>query len=136
MRPACHTCNCVAAHGHKPHTAVQCGASSHPCVRHHAGTFEAVGSSTVHGPDGAATTASIAAVPGAVHFAGFTPGTVHTQTVRLVNTSAAGALRAHVVPPESPYFKVCRLAKAGASGTFCIGRRTPGFRHTVRHCIC
>ncbi len=60
-----------------------------------AGTFEDVGSS-----------GCIAALPAAVHFGGFAPGALHSQVVRLTNLSARQALRAHVVPPETPYFKV------------------------------
>lgn len=61
----------------------------------HAGAFDGVGSSTC-----------ITATPAVVHFGGFQPGSVHSQIVRLINTSSTAAIRAHVVPPESPFFKV------------------------------
>jgi hypothetical protein len=65
--------------------------------------------------DNVGDAAGIAASPAVVHFGGFQPGAVHRQTVRLVNTSPDAALRAHVMPPESPYFKV--WAPAGHLGS-------------------
>lgn len=45
--------------------------------------------------------------PAVVHFGGFELGRVHTQVVRLCNASSR-ALRVHVLPPDSAYFKVRR----------------------------
>jgi hypothetical protein len=89
--------------------------------------FEAVGATSAAAAAGAANgaPASLAAAPAALHFAGFTPGAVHTRSVRLVNTSASTALRAHVVPPETPFFKVWAHAVQPRGGTW---------RHAWRAC--
>ncbi|GBF91119.1 hypothetical protein Rsub_04788 [Raphidocelis subcapitata] len=56
----------------------------------------------------------LSAFPTAAHFGGFKPGALHSLAVRLTNTSPAAALRAHVVPPESPYFRVDHRRCGGA----------------------
>lgn len=71
------------------------------------------------GPAGDAAPA-LAARPPAVHFAGLEPGRVHRRTVRLVNASACAALRAHVVPPRTPFFKVTHR-RGGGGGALLPG---------------
>jgi hypothetical protein len=68
-----------------------------------AGAFEDVGS-----------TGALSAYPSAAHFGGFTVGALHSLSVRLTTTSPAAALRVHVVPPESPFFKVSHRRCGGA----------------------
>lgn len=103
----------VAAISHR-HT---CAAEMCTHAHHPTGVFDAVAGNSAGKLDGSSSDAAavsggasgggaILATPGVVHFGGFTPGAVHCQVVRLVNASAVAALRAHMIPPESPYFKV------------------------------
>lgn len=57
--------------------------------------------------------ATVAAEPAVVHFGGFEPHQVYTQTLLLKNICER-ATRVHIVPPETPYFRFRDFQKSGA----------------------